>query len=145
MRRFEAIVLALMVMGGLLFSTIKAGEAFAPSTKEAEIFDVKKGAVVRRLEVTPEIRRETVKLLEAAGGEAGFFRADPTDGKVLRIPLEPGVEVRKKDYHALVTEMFIFLPDGRGPYLLLFSKESEPRIFPVNAPVERLLELCRLD
>lgn len=119
-----------------------AKEAAAPAPTEIERFDVAKGAVTARIPSTPELQEEAGKLLASLGGSLGIIRADPKDGTVLRIPLAPSQEVKLPGFYAFATEMFVFLPKGQDPYILLFSEENEPRLFAFRHPVDRLLELC---
>lgn len=116
--------------------------AVAPSPSEIERFDVAKGAVVARIASTPELQGEVSKLLASLGGGLEVFRADPKDGTVLRIPIQPSQEVKLPGFYAFATEMFVFLPKGQDPYILIFSEENEPRLFAFKHPVNRLLELC---
>lgn len=134
------------IMGALLLCLLLIGStskpAFAPAPTEVERFDVKKGAVIDRVPSSPELQAEAAALIQSLGEANGLVRADPKSGTVLRIPLAPSIEIRKPGFFALATEMFLFLPDGQDPYMLLFSEENEPRIFGVNHPVDRLLKLC---
>lgn len=117
-------------------------QASAPPAHEVEVFDVKKGSVVRKLEPTDAIRREAERILASISGQAPLFRADPEDGRIIRIPLAPPVEVTIPGFHALTTEMFVFIPESKQPYVLLFSEENDPRLFAFSHPVQRLQELC---
>jgi hypothetical protein len=130
------LVLCLVLAGGT------AGQVFAPSLSEIERFDVKKGTVSDRVPSTPEIQEEAGKLIQSLGAAHGIFRADPKDGTVLRIPIQPSQEIRKPGFYAFATEMYLFLPGGEEPYILIFSEENEPRLFAVKHPVDRLLKLC---
>jgi hypothetical protein len=112
------------------------------SSTELERFDVKKGQVTARVPLTAELREEASRLIQSLGGKADTFRIDPKDGAVLRIPLNPSLEIRKPGFYAYATEVFLFLPVGVSPYMLVFSEENEPRIFGLTQPVDRLLRLC---
>lgn len=107
-----------------------------------ERFDVKKGEVTARVPLTAEIREEAALLVQSLGGQAGVFRVDPTDGIVLRVPLKPSLEISKPGFYAFATEVFLFLPEGVPPYILVFSEENEPRIFSLTQSPARLLQLC---
>lgn len=119
-----------------------AGQAAAAQKGEIERFDVKKGQVVARVPVTEELRDEIRKLALSAAGSAGTFRIDPADGTVLHVPLQPALEIRQPGFFALAAEAFVFLPDGREPYILFFSEENQPRLFGLGHSVKHLLALC---
>lgn len=130
------LILAMVLAGG------PAGQVSAPATTDIEKFDVKKGTVTGRHPSSPEIQEEAGKLLHSLGAAHGVLRADPKDGIVLRIPIRPSQEVRKPGFYAFATEMFLFLPKGEDPYILIFSEENEPRLFGIEHPADRLLKLC---
>lgn len=119
-----------------------SGQAAAAQKGEIERFDVKKGQVVARVPVTEELRDEIRKLALSAAGSAGTFRIDPADGTVLHVPLQPALEIRQPGFFALAAEAFVFLPDGREPYILFFSEENQPRLFGLGHSVKHLLALC---
>ncbi|WP_438449329.1 hypothetical protein [Gorillibacterium sp. sgz5001074] len=138
----SAVLLLLTAALWLAVSFGTAGEALAPAGSELERFDVAQGAVVSRIPSTPELQAEAGKLLQSLSKAKGLFRADPKDGTVLRIPLQPSQEVKQPGFYAFAAEMYVFLPLGQDPYILLFSEENEPRLFGFDYPVDRLLTLC---
>lgn len=143
------LTIVLLGAGGLWRHAVHAAVEEGNTNPEAktaallvERFDVKKGEVTERSPVTPEIRQEAERLIQAMGGHAGTFRVDPKDGIVLRIPLQPSLEIRKPGFYALSTEVFLFLPEGVAPYVLVFSEENEPRLFALGQSADKLLQLC---
>lgn len=142
MKRYGILMGLMILIGAAVMAGGPVEQAFAPAASEIERFDVRKGTVAARVSSTPDIQEEAGKLLQSLGAAHKVIRADPKDGTVLRIPIQPSQEIRKPGFYAFATEMFLFLPEREDPYILIFSEENEPRLFAVGHPVDRMLQLC---
>jgi hypothetical protein len=70
----------------------------------------------------------------------GIYKNDPAtdDGYVIKIPLEPIVNVKGKALNALVSEVYILIPEKEPPCYLIFENENKLTSFHFNGDVEKL-------
>ncbi|MCX7710180.1 MAG: hypothetical protein N2484_10060 [Clostridia bacterium] len=112
--------------------------------KVVEIFDISKGEVIKTEAVNPSIRKEAEKYLNSITGMFVKVKAIPEKGYILRIPLEPPVEVKSHwlaDYGInSVEELFVLLPEQGTPYLLVLDDQSRPYFYNFDGNIEPLLE-----
>ncbi|MDF2927696.1 MAG: hypothetical protein K0R57_6610 [Paenibacillaceae bacterium] len=134
------ILLAVLILCAAIPVNAAVSATMAPG--EVERFDVHKGEVTARAPCTPELRKEAELLIRSFQDKTDILRIDPENGTVLKIPLEPLLEIRRPGFYAFAAEMFLFLPEGKDPYMLVFTEENQPRLFAMTRPVDRLLQLC---
>jgi hypothetical protein len=131
MLKIESIAIAFIVI--LLHSiTLKAD-----SIKYVEIFDPKQDKVVKVVQTNQQIQDMITDWITNIDG---IYKNDPAtdDGYVVKIPLDPIVNVKGRTLNALVNEVYILIPEKEPPCYLIFENENKLTSFPFNGDIERL-------
>ena len=63
------------------------------------------------------------------------------DGYVVRIPLDPIVKVNCKSLNALVSEVYILIPENGPPCYLIFENENKLLSLPFNGNIDKLSKI----
>lgn len=109
--------------------------------KSIEIFDVKQGLVVKKLDVNPVVQKEAESYLKGISGMYVKVKAFPEAGYIVRIPLATPVRVQNEWLDASVNEVFIILPGGADvPYLLVLDEKGRPEFYNFKGKTDTLLE-----
>ncbi|MGH4124270.1 MAG: hypothetical protein ACREV6_15195 [Clostridium sp.] len=125
------IFLSLFVM--LLHSTCVNAEGF----KYVEIFDPKQDKVVKVVQSNPQIQDMITSWITNL---EGLYKNDPAtdDGYVVKIPLDPIVKVNCKSFNALVSEVYILIPENEPPCYLIFENENKLLSLVFNGDISKL-------
>lgn len=112
---------------------LTAISCFAQSGSEVEIFDIAKGEVIKRFEVTSEIQRKVEEYLDKITGLYVKVKAFPDKGYIMKVPLKPQTEVSNEWLNSYgiysVNDVYIIFPDGEKPYLLILDSSLRPLFF----------------
>lgn len=110
-----------------------------------QLFDVVRGEVIRDLPNSAVYRHKAEAWIASIRGAWGGFRLDPTSGYVLKVPLEPPLNVNNGWYRGEVTELYVMW-DPAAPHdtrLMLMGRGVSPRIFVVGAEAGAFVESVR--
>ncbi|MDF2714406.1 MAG: hypothetical protein K0R28_1331 [Paenibacillus sp.] len=110
-----------------------------------QLFDVVRGQVIRSLPNSPVFRRAGESWIASIRGAWGGFRLDPTSGYVLKVPLEPPLNVNNGWYRGEVTELYVMW-DPATPHdtrLMLLGRGGSPRMFTIGAEAGAFVEQLR--
>lgn len=122
-----------------------AGSADAETPSKIEIFHINKGKVVKELPMTGEIQVEVEKIFAGLTDIYRGFEPIPKKGHMVRIPLDPAVEVKNEWFHDLVSEVIVIFPEYENPHLMVFNDEnSTPYFWTFNSSVDNLLDKINL-
>lgn len=105
-----------------------------------EIFDIGKGAVIKKVNSTPRIRSEAEKYLKEITGMYVRIKAFPDKGYIIRIPLEPSVMVQNQWLNQIVKEVFVIFPEEGAPYLLVLDEKERPLFYTFKGNTDELLK-----
>lgn len=112
--------------------------------KSIEIFDINKGEVIQKVESNPSVRKEVEGYLKGITGMYIKVKAFPDKGYIIRVPLEPSVNVQSQwlnDYGInSVDEVFILFPEQGKPYLLVLDEKKRPLFYNFEGNTDVLLE-----
>lgn len=109
-----------------------------------EIFDINKGAVIKKVPWTPVIQEETANYLKGITNLYTKFKPIPKKGYMVKIPLAPPVTVKNQWLDTLVDEVIIIIPDQGKPFLLVFEDGNKALFFNFEGDTEALLENLNL-
>ena len=128
------VVLSLFVI--FLHSTCVIAEEF----KYIEIFDPKQDKVVKVVQSNPQIQELITSWITNL---EGLYKNDPAtdDGYVVRIPLDPIVKVNGESLNALVSEVYILIPENEPPCYLIFEDENKLLSLPFNGDIDKLSKI----
>ncbi len=117
--------------------------------KNIEIFDMNKGEVIKRVKPNTLIRKEVKNHLNEIYGMYVKVKAFPDKGYIIRVPLEPPVDVKNKwlnDYNInSVEEVFIIFPEEGKPYLLVLDDKKRPLFYIFESHTDNLLKNLDFD
>jgi hypothetical protein len=116
----------------------------AEGFKYIEIFDPKQDKVVKVVQSNPQIQDMITRWITNI---EGLYKNDPAtdDGYVIKIPLDPIVKVNCKSLNALVSEVYILIPENEQPCYLIFEDENKLLSFPFNGDIDMLSNILDFD
>ena len=132
-------------------SQLEAGSLTAFLTLEQEheyieIFDIKKGQVIKRVPSNPAIRREVQKYIKGITGIYTKAKAIPDKGYIVRVQI--GITATEnqwlKNYGInSLNEVFVIFPKEGEAYLLILDGQKKPGFYNFQCSTEVLLKnLC---
>jgi len=129
----KKLLVALSFFVIFLHSTYVNAEGF----KYVEIFDPKQDKVVKVIQSNPQIQDMITSWITNIEGS---YKNDPAtdDGYVVKIPLDPIIKVNCKSLNALVSEVYILIPENQPPCYLIFEDENKLLSFPFNGDIDML-------
>lgn len=109
-----------------------------------EIFDIEEGKVVQESSATPDIQKETEKILKSISGVYKNLDPLPKQGVMVKIPLDPSITLKNEWFNDLVNEaVLIFSYEEEDPYILIWDDENHPHFYTFKAPTEKLMKLLK--
>lgn len=106
-----------------------------------EVFDVIKGDVIRRINSTPSLQNEAENSLKGITGMYTKVKAFPEKGYIIKVPLDPAMEVNNQWLRSKVNDVFIIFPHQESPYLMVLDSKKRPLFFNFNASVSEFQKL----
>lgn len=102
-----------------------------------QIFDPKQDKVVKAVQSNPQIQNMIAGWITNI---EGLYKSDPAtdDGYVVKIPLNPSVKVNCKSLNALVSEVYILIPEKEPPCYLIFEDEDRLLSLVFNGDLDML-------
>lgn len=129
------IVLSFLVI--FLHSICVNAEGF----KYIEVFDPKQDKVVKVVQSNPEIQNTIASWIANLEG----YKNDPAtdDGYVIKIPLDPSARMKCMSLSALVSEVYILIPENDPPCYLIFEDENKNKLssFVFNGDIDWLTNI----
>ncbi|RHW39075.1 hypothetical protein D1B31_14040 [Neobacillus notoginsengisoli] len=125
----------------LLAGLIPTTNAAAQTERPIEIFDVMKGKVILTTKSTPNVQREVKKYIEGITGVFPKINPIPSEGFMIRVPLEPAVIVNTQLFRGPVNEVIIIFSGQEEPYLMFLDDKNRLLVFTFKGNTDRLLEL----
>ena len=112
----------------------------AKAFKYIEIFDPKQDKVIKVIQSNPQIQNMITSWITNI---EGLYKNDPItdDGYAIRLPLDPIVKVNCTSLNALVSEVYIIIPENDPPFYLIFEEENNLLSFPFNGDIDKLSKL----
>ena len=112
----------------------------AKDFKYIEIFDPKQDKVIKVIQSNPQIQDMITNWITNI---EGLYKNDPItdDGYAIRIPLDPIVKVNCTSLNALVSEVYIIIPENDPPFYLIFEEENKLLSLPFNGDIDKLSKL----
>jgi hypothetical protein len=110
----------------------------AENYKYVEIFDPKLNRVVRIVQLNQELQNMVGNWI--INIEDMYGKLDPVtdDGYAIRVPLDPPVKVHSKVLNAIVSEVYIIIPEKEMPFYMIFENENKLSCFMFNGSIDML-------
>lgn len=130
----KKIVIALAFFVMFQHSIYVSAEGF----KCIEIFDPKQDKVVKVVPLNSEIQNMVTSWITNIQGIYG--KNDPTtdDGYAIKVPLDPAVKVHCKSLNAVVSEVYIIIPENDPPFFMIFEDDNKLICYPFNGNIDML-------
>ncbi|MUV38296.1 hypothetical protein JNUCC1_02134 [Lentibacillus sp. JNUCC-1] len=98
-------------------------------TRDIEVFDTVQGKVVFTASPSKQLQQEAGSFLQHLTDVYRDVSPLPNEGYMIRVPLNPPVEVNNQWIHELIDEVVILYSTEDNPYLLVFDQENQARFF----------------
>lgn len=133
-----------LVMAIILLSIFTVS-AEAQSPPKIEIFNINKGKVIKELPMQEDVQLEVENIISGITDIYRGFEPIPKKGHMVRIPLDPAVEVNNEWFHDLVSEVIVIFPEYENPLLMVFNEENNmPYFWTFEGSVDALLKKLNL-
>lgn len=116
----------------LLIALLCSGPVYTEGHKKIEIFDPGQNKVVKRVEMTGEIRDMVINWINNIKDIYPNTNPIKDDGYAIRFPLEPAIEVKNKWIDVKAREIYLLVPDKDPPFFMIFENENSFMCFPFN-------------
>ena len=128
----KKITIVLLIFIVLITPKVVRADGFKP----AEIFDPKQDKVVKVVQLNTEIYNTVWTLIKNIDGIYGKNDPVTEDGYAIKIPLNPAIKVTSKWLNALVSEVYIIIPENNPPFLMIFEDKNKLSCFPFNGDID---------
>lgn len=127
----------LVVVLSLCYIFLNSTPVNAKDFKYIEIFDPKQDKVVKVIQSNPQIQDMITSWITNI---KGLYKNDPAtdDGYVVKVPLDPAVRVNCKSLNAIVSEVYILIPEKDPPCYLIFESENKLLSLAFNGDIAML-------
>jgi hypothetical protein len=120
----------------LFFLFTDNGEA----VKNIELFHIGKNKIVKTIPTNPTIQSEAEKILKTADSVVKKLNPIPDQGYMIRIPLEPPVQLENKWINALIDEVILIIPEEEKPHILIFDDENNMYFFTFQRKMDTIIK-----
>ncbi|MCQ6275918.1 hypothetical protein JMM81_13275 [Bacillus sp. V3B] len=111
----------------------------AQSITNIELLDIEKSKIIKTTPTNPKIQSEAEKIIKEIDNIVKKFNPIPDKGYMVKIPLEPSLQLENKWMSALIDEVIIIIPEDEKPYLLIFDDENKSYFFTFETKIDKLL------
>lgn len=129
--------LSLFLVISILISTTVS----AQTDKNIVIFNIQKNEIIKTVPTSSLVQKEIENYIVEINNVVRKFNPIPEKGYMIKIPLEPSIQIENKWVNALVDETVLVIPEGEDPYLLIFNDENNPFFFTFEGKIDELLKL----
>lgn len=122
----------------LLFIFIDSVYINAQNLNYVEIFDTKQNKIIKLVQLNPQIQEMVTLWIRNVQGI--YSKNDPItdDGFAIKVPLDPAILVNCKWLNALISEVYIMIPENDPPFFMVFEAGNRLACFPFNGDVDKL-------
>lgn len=110
----------------------------AKNFRYIEIFDPKQDKVVKVVQLDEQVESMVIKWIKNIDGIYGKNDPATDDGYVVKIPLTNAVKVQSKTINAVISEVYILIPEKNPPFYMIFVDVNKLECFPFNGDVDAL-------
>jgi hypothetical protein len=128
----------LSILAILLIILVNSSITPAEELKPIEIFDPKQDRVVKEVPLNPEIYNMISNWIKNI--DCIYGKIDPVtdDGYVVKIPLDPAIQVDGKHLNTLVDKVYIIVPENDLPFFMIFENKDRLTCFQFNGDIDAL-------
>ncbi|RXJ04493.1 hypothetical protein DS745_03675 [Anaerobacillus alkaliphilus] len=112
----------------------------AENNKHVEILIIESDEIIKSVPINPNIQSEVEHIISKIDDVVKKFRPIPDKGVLMKIPLEPSININNQFLNTLIDEVIIIIPEDENPYLLVFDDENRSWFFTFSTPLNKLLK-----
>jgi hypothetical protein len=116
----------------------------AQRIKNIEFFDIQMDTVTQILPTNTVFQKAAEDYLKGINGIYVKVRPIPNQGYMVKIPLEPSVQINNEWINELVDEVIIIFTKEEPPYLMVFDDENNPHFFHFQGNTDILVKTFNL-
>jgi hypothetical protein len=116
----------------------------AQGIKNVELFDIQKDTVTQVVPSNTFFQKAAKEYLNGINGIFVKVKPIPNQGYMLKIPLEPSVQINNEWINDLVDEVIIIFTKDETPYLMVFDDENNPHFFHFKGNTNKLVKTFNL-
>lgn len=125
----------LLIIFFLLFFFVSHTSA----ASKVEIFHINKGKVIKEVPLSDGVQHNVETILEGITDIYREFEPIPKEGFMIKVPLDPAINVKNDWFHSLVSEVIVIFPEYENPHIMVFDDENNPFFFTFKASVDDML------
>lgn len=129
------------VSGEILEATTPAPE----SINEIQIFDIRKGRVVKKLKTSPPIQEQAEQIIGSITGLYAKVQPFPDKGYIVRVPVNPALKVRNQYINATIDRIYIIFTEKEPPFVLILDSSEKPFVYNFSWKTDELKKLLDFD
>jgi hypothetical protein len=112
----------------------------AQVVKNVEFFDIQKDSVTQIEPANAVFQKAAEEYLNGINGIYVKVKPIPNQGYMIKIPLEPSLQIRNEWINELVDEVIIIFTKDEAPYLMVFDDENNPHFFHFKGNTDLLIK-----
>jgi hypothetical protein len=116
----------------------------AQGIKNIELFDIQKDMVTQVVPSNTFFQKAAKDYLNGINGIYVKVKPIPNQGYMIKIPLEPSIQINNEWINELVDEVIIILTKDEAPYLMVFDDENNPHFFHFQGNTDKLVKTFNL-
>lgn len=116
----------------------------AQGIKNVELFDIQKDTVTQVVPSNTFFQKAAKDYLNGINGIFVKVKPIPNQGYMIKIPLEPSVQINNEWITELVDEVIIIFTKDETPYLMVFDDENNPHFFHFKGNTNKLVKTFNL-
>ena len=133
-----------------LYRTVEAVSLMSSADrKDAEIFDISQGRVVKSIPADKTVTDEAGRILKSITGMNMRLKALPEKGHIVKIPFEPNIRVKNQWFDKYdinpVGKIHIVFPQEEAPYLFMLDQKERPYLFNFKGETDTLLKYLNFE
>jgi hypothetical protein len=130
----------------LIFALISMqSTSISAQIRNVELFDIQEDKVTKTVPMSPPFQERAEEYLKNIDNIYVKVSPVPKKGYMIKIPLEPSVQVTNKWINSLVNEVIIVFPKDEEPFLMTFDNEDDIYVFTFKGNTDFLVKTFNLD
>jgi hypothetical protein len=109
-----------------------------------ELYDIQKDSVTKIVPTSSLFQEAAENFLKGIDSIYVKVRPIPKTGYMVKIPLEPSVQINNKWLNDLVNEVIIIFPIDDEPFLLVFDDENHPLFFNFKGNTDLIIKALEI-
>lgn len=114
---------------------INSSHAPAQVNRAVEIYDIEEEIVIKTIAMDSFFQKDSKIILQGISDIYKKFNPLPPKGLMVKIPLDPAIQVKNQWINTVVDELIIFFPEEEEPFIMVYDDENNTYFFSINKKV----------